>query len=315
MFALNKRHSAFEQPRIIKLRSSSRRRHSINQLATDDTNSDMPVVSMRNSISMGAHEFTRTINIAGGSEENNIDFLTLRVIYEHTILHRILGIPWGNKILHILFNQCIIVIFTILIAIFLIAIILESTNFITIDFASELWIISHALCLFMLYVYIFILLLATNKTAAELILKTFEFWFKVVYGLRYVICSTVYWSKYDKSLTNSFLIADNIAKFTGLLLFCFLDGLKMPFRVKVTILIIGSLMFLWHSVDLTLIRKDPCFASLHLWGDYAFNFDVKEWAAASMRIITIFIWKQTYFSIFKAPKSTLIKKSVKIIWL
>ena len=45
------------------------------------------------------------------------------------------------------------------------------------------------------------------------------------------------------------------------------------------------------------------------------KLDLFNLMAGSMSIITIFAWKQTVYLIFKAPKSTLIKRSVKILWI
>ena len=84
----------------------------------------------------------------------------------------------------------------------------------------------------------------------------------------------------------------------------------MPFKMKVIVLGIFATSFSWPAFTLTFNQADAC-----IIGGGSVSIDVKAWAAASVRILAIFAWKQTFYSIFKEPNSALINKSVRIMWI
>ena len=107
----------------------------------------------------------------------------------------------------------------------------------------------------------------------------------------------------------------NALLFIAMLVFCLMDGLKTPWKIKQIIVILSAFTFTYGSFYWTFTFRDGIWAKIHLWSDYSIDVDVREWAASSARIITIFIWKQAIYTIFKAPKSSVIQAPVSIVWL
>ena len=93
-----------------------------------------------------------------------------------------------------------------------------------------------------------------------------------------------------------------------------MDGIKLPLKMKMVVAIMGSMFFLYASFYWTFIASEPCIVEVNWWNFYSSEYDMKEWTAGSVRVITIFMCKQTIYSIWKPTKSTLIKKSVVIQW-
>ena len=101
------------------------------------------------------------------------------------------------------------------------------------------------LLLSVLMVHIFLLLLVLNKQIAKLTIQTFEFWFKMIYLIRFsigeyaaiVICPEWEFDTPPGVGPHTLLAFQTILGIFIGLLFCLLDGFKMPLRMKITLLI------------------------------------------------------------------------------
>ena len=171
----------------------------------------------------------------------------------------------------------------------------------------------------MLMIHILFLLLALNKKIAKLATQTFEFWFKMIYMIRFaigeyaaiVICPEWEFDTPPGIGPHALLAFEAMLVILVGLLFCLLDGLKMPLRMKITLLILLTIALGGRAFIYTFLVDDTCSASF--FG--SFTLDLVELGAASLRIWAIFACKQTLYSIFKQPQSAIINESVKISWI
>ena len=234
--------------------------------------------------------------------ENNIESPILLTSPKNTFLHHIIKHEIADKIISFLFGRMMTTIIGLTILTLIIAALLPT---------FPLTISVILLC--SLIPYTLLLLLAMNKTTTKLILQTFEFWFKMDI-IRWYICVIIYNERCQHVSTPFVVYPAYTVEMLSVLLFCLLDGLNAPFRMKLSILMLLSVTFslLAYLLTFTTGTPDACYIDLL---SSKLKVDIIGLAAGSARIIAIFAWKQTLYSIFKGPKSTLIKKSVKIIWI
>ena len=136
--------------------------------------------------------------------------------------------------------------------------------------------------------------------------------------MRFSICSMIYYIYFVKE-SRSQQILDMffcINVLSGVIGFLLLDGMKMPYKAKQAFTILAALIGSYGCLHWTfLLSVDRISIKVHLWSGHSLHIDLTEWVASSMRIITIFVWKQAYYTIFQSPKSSVIQSPVKIVWL
>ena len=230
----------------------------------------------------------------------------------NTFLHQMTSKDIANKIVSGIYNP----ITTILVGIgwLIVAVI---TGFSLIKYYYVYCFLLFLLSILM--IHIFLLLLVLSKQIANLTIQTFEFWFKMIYLIRFsigeyvaiVICPEWNFHTPPGVGPHTVLVFQTIFVMQIGLLFCLLDGLKMPLRMKITLLILLTIALGGRAFIYTFLVDDTCSASF--FGSY--TLDLVELGAASLRIWAIFACKQTFYSIFKQPKSAIINKSVSISWI
>ena len=233
---------------------------------------------------------------------DNIKAPVLELIPEQTLFHRIVP-NMADRLLGIIFSKFMTILMGVLLA---------SVNSImfwlgfhkTITGTVGLIIVSTCL-----YLYWISLLLAMNTKTTKLILQTFEFWFKIFYAVRYGIFLIIRDGKCMNSLFYPYTYIIPPFIILMVLVLCLLDGLKLPLRVKIAILVISAVIFTINALQWTFLAVDQCLINI-----FSYKLDMVESMKSSARIIAIFAWKQAIYSIFMEPKSSLIKKNVKIIW-
>ena len=235
------------------------------------------------------------------SQSDSIENPVLLIHQRNTFLHQILQTQIADKIVNFLFNRLMVLIIALMMFGIIIAVFFS-------DDAPDIVIV-----LITLFIpYAILVLLAINKTTTKLILQTFEFWFKIAYFLRLCICAAIYNKKcLDQHFTTAYVSCEYIAIFLSALVLCFVDGLKIPFRMKVSVLLSWSILYSVAAFLFTFFNWAECYIAIN----GSLKIDILDWITESLRIIAIFAWKQTLYSIFKEPKSTLIKSSVKIVWI
>ncbi len=232
----------------------------------------------------------------------------LSVSSEHTPLHRCCMKHTVSKLWNILYGKVLSTFFTLFLishlVIYFYAVINNHYDF------SPIWDIYYSFFVLLIGTYLSLTLLSLNTVIVKEILMTFEFWFKLLYFLRYWICVIISYKGF--TLVNGYYFCMVL----GLIVFCLLDGLQVPFRVKASVLVIASLYATSIAINWTFfLPSAPYIYTLHLDKTHSFEIDIVSFGASSMRIVAIFMWKQTIYSMFRAPKSTLIKIPVEIRWI
>eukprot|EP01084_Bolivina_argentea_P118784 210690_1 len=225
---------------------------------------------------------------------------TLRVSISKTILHRVITNNSASNLIFILYNRIMLAISVIIIVAY--------------NICGELGIKSYYINLpLLIYQLLFVIfiILSFNVTVTKQIMKTFEFWFKLLYWIRFCVLSIiVYWVHLDLidytiHIVNTFV----------LVAFCLIDGLKVPIKVKAPLMIIVSVIFSLMAYRYT---EDSLkyieITKLNVFG-WNIQLNLLVMAASSIRTVCIFFWKQTITAIIHQTKSSMIKTSTNITWL
>ena len=234
----------------------------------------------------------------------------LSISLQHTLLHQIFGVEFGNTIVGMIFGRKVFSFVVFVLFGWLAVWLLFAIGII--GYGEISYITSSITMYSVMFMYATLILFAMNKQTTKLILKSFEFWYKVLHFIRFWICSSIYYGAYVKSYM-FYDIYYNGTIFMTILAFCLIDGLRMTYKVRTILTILCASIFTFDSIYWTFLYTDSRFVELHL-GTYSVPFDMKEWAASSMRVLTLFVWKQTIYGIFKASKSSIIQTPVRIVW-
>ena len=233
---------------------------------------------------------------------------TLVISCNNSFLHHLLGDTPANKIVSIIYSKSMVIATGIATAILLS---LVPLSFLTKTTRKDVLWMDITFCVISSIFTLLLLLsiLSVNKTILNYILRTFIFYFKALYGIKYGICSAIY--QYRK--LNSKLIVGQILTVVLIVWYALMDGINASIKTKIWFGIMGSIYFLFISFIWT-IESEQCLISINWWGLYSTEFDMREWAASAVRVVTIFMVEQTAYSMWKPSKSTLIRRSVDIVW-
>ena len=149
--------------------------------------------------------------------------------------------------------------------------------------------------------------LALNKRITRKIMRTFEFWFKFYYFLRYWVSSSIYTYRSMLPDQHTTIAGQSILDFTTFSLFiiyCFMDGLNLSNRFKMSVLTLGSVYMTTSAINWTFFKGGNDYPVTLNFGSNVMSFDVKTLTAASLRTVVIFMWKQTIYAWWKPNKST-----------
>ena len=250
-------------------------------------------------------------HLIGNKENTKIESPILLASNTNTILHHIIKRDIADKVRQFIFNR----ITTAIVAIAWVICALISAVLVK-YYQYSYYLLLFLCCL--LLTHMFLLLLMLNKRITTLIAHTFEFWFKMVHLIRFIIGDFLIAGKchhYDDVTgigAYTWISVRSIAGMMIVLLFCLLlDGLKMPLRIKIAVLMLWSITYTIIAVQFAFLTKETCTVSFF----NLFTLDIVSLMGGSLRILAIFAWKQTFYSMFKAPKSAVIIKSVKVTWL
>merc|ERR1712228_212756 len=97
------------------------------------------------------------------------------------------------------------------------------------------------------------------------------------------------------------------------IVYSLVDGIQMPYMLKVSIGLLMSLYFSFFAFMYTLFWETRDLYILHVIGDLEIN--ISALVTSSYRILALFLIKQTYKLIFVKSKSTALTKSIAIKWM
>ena len=234
----------------------------------------------------------------------------LTVSSKNTLLHQIFGDIAADKLVNILYSKSIAIAAVLSVLIVLLWFLLETVYIIT----DKYWMQISIWCtvIYSIWIlYILVCISSVNKIIIRRISQTFIYWFKICFAIKAGICDLVYtriiYDDYPSDISGAILNLMIIS------FFALLDGIHMSFKTKTFVGIMTSILFLWRSFYWT-FHAEPCIIDINWFNIYSSQYDMREWTASAMRVVTIFICKQTIYSIWKPSQSTLIKKSIIIEW-
>ena len=235
----------------------------------------------------------------------------LQVSTTNTFLHRICDDHIALKIRNIVFSKFINIYITLGWVGWIICILLnqfQTENDITTQiFNVYYWLFCPVFIIFCIFS-----LLSLNIITTKYILNTFEFWFKLFYFIRFWICGTIVLKMNpDEQFKRQLAL---ISFFIFFLLYCLLDGLKATYKYKAGVLAFGAIYVSLIALIATFQSKVEYYWEWNFLG-HNDNINVTSLVASSLRIVAIFMWKQTFYPMYRSDRATLIKKSVKIEWI
>ena len=233
----------------------------------------------------------------------------LSVDAHNTLLHQLLGKDTGNKVLKIVYNEwiCAVVASNLVIGRVVDVLLYMS------DYLSQ-WV--GLIIIYMntgvVIMHMLISLLSVNKTILRYTSRTFIFWFKAFCAIKFGICLIIFNHKFNYS---EYLVSNILASVELIMIissFALIDGMKMPLKSKMLIGVIGSMYV--SSVSLSWTFSKPCLITINWWKGTASQYDVTEGAASALRVLAIFMVKQTIYCVWRPLQSALIKRSITIEW-
>ena len=268
-------------------------------------------LSSNNLSPLTSHQLNQINNlITNNDNDDNKDesnSASLRVSAENTLFHQLLSKTTANKIISIIYSKPMVIAVSLTIVFWPLLAVLSTSESIR-TYTMWIWFVM----LFAIISYLLLSILTVNVIILKRILQTFIFWFKTFYGIKCIVCiSIVLFKKYWLSPAN---ILGTVWTLLLIVWYALTDGIHMPLRAKMIIGIILSIYFLYVSFYYTFVFNQQCLITINWWNYYSSTFDISEWTASAVRVVTIFIWKQTAYSIWKPSQSTLIKRSVQITW-
>lgn len=246
--------------------------------------------------------------------------LVLSLSRHHTFLHDLFSNQTAHKIIHILFGRIAAMIFSVMLLSGIILSVLLWTNFLT----SKVIVYLGWLLLILALIALIIALLSVNKLVIKMVSGTFEFWFKLFFLFRYFICTEIYsikTNRYYDEYEWSFVLYINIVWTVYLLfilIYSFIDGLQISIRFRIFVLITGSMFIstlaIYHTILETNVDGDGRIIYTNIFGR-KIMIDIIGWSAGSLRIISLFVWRQTIYSLYYRDKATSINQQVSIKWV
>ena len=222
-----------------------------------------------------------------------------------TYLNHIFGLNIGPKIQQIIYNKLLMTIHAILLMYTIISIFfVDKTQLNGIIFCIlDLWFIINLL----------ILIMTVNKIAFELINKSFEFWFKILYAILGSI-ATLYSRYFTENLSWFFVsMMTSLAEIFAVTLFSMIDGLQWSLKSKTIIGILFTIYYIiWAILD-ELYLPTARSVVIPISNDIA--IEMASIAASAYRVLAIFICKQTIKSMLRKDRATIINYSPFIKWI
>ena len=225
-------------------------------------------------------------------------------------VHKFCGSRIGDIMMNLIYNKVVISIFVVAgIMNFVSQRYFDQPFFIFMAFLSELMIQFYGICT----------ILSCDYHAIKLMIRSFDFWVKVFYTLRYVISlclMDIMFNRNDKPLHMIIFTVFAAGSSTMVTIgYSLLDGIQVIPWIRIAF---GALIVLWCSYSAilyTFFRDDAPYVIIAEYFNIEWRISLVEWAGSSQRIRALFFAKQTLLSIFKKNKSTSIRDSYYIQWI
>eukprot|EP01083_Nonionella_stella_P072424 195325_1 len=228
---------------------------------------------------------------------------------EDSLLFSIFGQENANKILHALNGKIVKSILVLLLGVWLVLGLLTLYGL-----SWDVYFIYWSFLAVLSSSYILVWILYLNKEAMKLVLKQFEFWFKIFYLIQYLIANAILSSYYGDPpyLTCTYFI------FFAALLFIVMifDAINTKKSNKLMISSVAVAVFAWRALDLmyNAFYGDPygfekaTSVTIHLpYFDDKATISIVDICSNSAQILAIFLFKQLISTIRKPNQALVIK--------
>lgn len=172
--------------------------------------------------------------------------------------------------------------------------------------------------MFCVFIYLMLGLSFLNITAFKAI-TSFGNLFKLIYFIRGYVCWNIYQTRII-SKNKSFELGlpvqyiSSIIFLLFMIVYSYIDGFYIPSRYKMIMAICGAMVIAISTIVFTytefMVNDDERYLTLM----YHTKIDLVSWTASSFRVVCIFAWKQSIYTIWKPYQSTLMQKSVMLKW-
>eukprot|EP01084_Bolivina_argentea_P272846 464635_1 len=247
-------------------------------------------------------------------KEEHTNELIFHFNKDHTYLHLLFGV-YANKIIHsFIYNK------SFLYPMFIIA----NIGFLQFfhGYIPDFFILIPAFVMWgIVFPWLILLVLSVNTKAFKMIVKSFDFWIKMLYMLLYTVTRFVYIHYYATNISEGrrhilWFIYDTIyasVRIIVILIWSSLDALQLPLYIKIYLGLLISIIYSLNALFISLYAQSNGDDSIiHLTDSIAIS--LISYCESSIRIVAIFLWKQTLMSILKRNRCILIKYSPFIQW-
>ena len=225
------------------------------------------------------------------------DKLEMTVYFDknNTILHSIFNENKANMICRIIYNKCIMIFFVILP---LLAI------FGSIDTEPEdggsfvMWQAFAILALIISSLYFILLILSGNTRALKLLFVQIEFWIKAYYAAGVFVVTIIR----DYGVFRPWLIMP-LYMIVWVVFFGFTEALNISWKVIATMGFIFSFFATASAFITTFLSSGDMIIQIG-----PLQFSTLEYTASALRILSIFLWKQTIMAVRRRGKKCIIIK-------
>ena len=247
-------------------------------------------------------------------QESNTKTWRYKLSKSNTYIHYLFSNNIANKIISVLYNIYLIFLLLIVGIVWVIWGSLESAPWNLAYYLYKLILFS------ILVVHLTFVALTINKEILRKAVRHFLFWYKLIACVQQALC--VWWLRYfalrDRSAGAVEISGDASAQlctFITVFIFSAFDGYQISRRTKIWLGIGLSIIFTLLAVNATFFvdAKMKEKATIHL-ADW-FSVSVVSVRASSLRILSIFLWKQTILTMIKKNQCINIRHSPYIEWV
>eukprot|EP01084_Bolivina_argentea_P223469 378096_1 len=229
----------------------------------------------------------------------------------HTMLHKIVGIVWANKLIKLMTNKIssIIMVFNSCLCWFMPVLVPSVPNILWFILSTFSWLVS--------LIYFCLIICGTNIQIMKRLITRFEWWFKMFYALQCSFWFTVLNIARNVNTYNVILSIEFSSIYALIIIiFCNLDGLNIALWWKVLFGLLFNVLLTLNVIVLTYEN----FKGMHFQSDGFKLFGIFsvypiQRGLDVMKVLCIFLWKQVILLIwYKNKSATTIKNNCSIAW-
>eukprot|EP01084_Bolivina_argentea_P227532 384271_1 len=235
-----------------------------------------------------------------------------------TLLHHIMSKESANKIVQFAVNKIVICIFmTLNISVFVsdvVSLFIEGNVwFLT----SNHWVMFLSIILFQIPMsgYSILLLLSSNCKSCKLLIRSFEFCFKIFYGVQYLFLSLVLItinSGFSSTLEAVSWFFNSGTTLLVVITISAMDGIYLPIVTKRIIISTFTAIFTVFTIYFSIFGME--IYTKNSINIYQHEIPLASIAFSTYKTLVIFFIKQTVSSMIYKEKATVIKQSLYITW-